>query len=604
MALAVTARIAGSAVAVVALVCSSLVARSDAIGIAAVSSTAPEPTTFTLSVVATTDLHGVIFPSGGQGGLALFGGYVKALRDIRASDGGAVLLVDAGDTFQGGIESDLSEGAVVVDAYNALGYAAAAIGNHEFDFGAVDLEGAREGTGDRHGAVKARARQARYPFLAANLIGNATGRPVAWPNVRPSVMVEAGPIKVGVVGVMTTVALRATLPANSGGLHVAPLAPAIQGEASKLRAAGADVVLVVSHAGGRCTSFGEPSDLSSCDEDAEIFQVARALPRGLVDVIAAGHTHESVAHVVNGIAIVQAYPRGQGFARADVVLDRRSKQLTGLTIHPSHPICAPGEPRIRACGPAAGPSATIPPIYEGRPVAPDPAVVAAMAPALARVRALQALPLGVTLDAPLLRDAGLESPLGNAFADALLAGSAGADVAVTNNRIGGLRADLPAGPLTFGRLYDVFPFDNRIVRLTLTGAELARALVDEINRQRPGTLAISGLQVRASCAAGHPDGRSDNSVKVTLYRPSGEPVAADERVVVATVDSLAAGAVFSPVRAPGPLIVGEDAPLLREVVERWFRQQKGPVASARFVDSGRPRWDYRDGLPSGCGGNK
>ncbi len=98
----------------------------------------------TLSIVATTDVHGNLSPRDGRGGLAAFGGYVRNLRAARADDGGAVLLVDSGDTFQGGIESDLSEGAVIVDAYAALGYASASIGNHEFDFGAADGPGARE----------------------------------------------------------------------------------------------------------------------------------------------------------------------------------------------------------------------------------------------------------------------------------------------------------------------------------------------------------------------------------------------------------------------------------------------------------------------------
>ena len=91
----------------------------------------------TLSIVGTNDLHGGILQREDRGGLAMLGGYVANLRAARARDGGAVLLIDAGDMFQGTLESNLNEGAVVVAAYNALGYAAAAIGNHEFDFGPV-----------------------------------------------------------------------------------------------------------------------------------------------------------------------------------------------------------------------------------------------------------------------------------------------------------------------------------------------------------------------------------------------------------------------------------------------------------------------------------
>ena len=107
--------------------------------------------TVTLSIVGTTDLHGTIFPTNGRGGLPLLAGFVNNLRAVRAADGGAVLLLDAGDAFLDGMESNLSEGAIVVDAYNAMGYTAAAIGNHEFDFGPVDGPGARQTSGDMTG---------------------------------------------------------------------------------------------------------------------------------------------------------------------------------------------------------------------------------------------------------------------------------------------------------------------------------------------------------------------------------------------------------------------------------------------------------------------
>jgi 2',3'-cyclic-nucleotide 2'-phosphodiesterase (5'-nucleotidase family) len=177
--------------------------------------------TVTLSIVGTTDLHGAVFPTNGRGGLAVLAGFVNNLRAARAADGGAVLLLDAGDTFLDGMESNLSEGALVVDAYNAMGYTAAAIGNHEFDYGSVDAPGARQTSGDLRGALKARAVQARYSFLAANLIDTSTDRVVEWPNVRPSTAVEAAGVRVGIVGLMTVDALAATAPVNVAGLRVA-----------------------------------------------------------------------------------------------------------------------------------------------------------------------------------------------------------------------------------------------------------------------------------------------------------------------------------------------------------------------------------------------
>src|SRR5678815_1468319 len=166
--------------------------------------TAQQSSTLTISVIATSDLHGGVLPRGDRGGLALLGGYLHNVRAARLRDGGGVLLVDAGDMFQGTLESNLNEGAAVVAAYNALGYAAAAVGNHDFDFGPVGRASTpQQPSDDAQGALKARAAQASFPFLAANLIDEATGRPVEWRNVSPSTTVTVDGVRVGIIGVIT-----------------------------------------------------------------------------------------------------------------------------------------------------------------------------------------------------------------------------------------------------------------------------------------------------------------------------------------------------------------------------------------------------------------
>jgi 2',3'-cyclic-nucleotide 2'-phosphodiesterase (5'-nucleotidase family) len=548
-----------------------------------------QPALVTLSIVGTSDLHGAAFPRNGLGGLPLLAGYVNNLRVARASDGGAVLLIDSGDTFQGDIESNLSEGALIVDAYNALGYTAEAIGNHDFDFGSVDSPTARQLPGDLHGALKARAAQARYPFLAANLIDDATGRPVEWPNVRPSVLVDAAGVKVGVVGVMTIDALRSTLAVNVQGLRVAPLAPTIAAEASKLRAAGAQVVIVASHAGGRCERFDRPADLSSCDPESEIFQVARSLPHGLVDVIAAGHTHAGLAHQVDGIGIIEPSSHGQALGRADVVFDRRTSSVARIQLFAPRQVCAQQDPTTGNCVSTTGPA--VPTQYEGRPVRPDPVIVQAMAPALQRVHELQATTLGVFLDAPIRRGGDLGSPLGNLFADALRNAVPGADVAVVNNATRGLRADLPDGLVTFGRLYDVFPFDNRVVRITLSGAELGRWLAGEIRQGRRSGLGISGVGVRAGCLA--------DGIHVDLLRAEGRPIHDEDRLLVVTIGSPTLSGSLASAAPPGGVGPTGNAPVVREVVEDWLRRP-GRLARGQLADASRQRLEYTDAQFVGC----
>ena len=529
----------------------------------------PDQSLVTLSIVGTTDLHGEAFGRNGLGGLPLLAGYVNNLRAARASDGGAVLLIDAGDTFQGNIESNLSEGAVVVDAYNAMRYTAQAVGNHDFDFGSVDSTMARQLPGDLRGALQARAAQARYPFLAANLIDAATGQPVAWPNVRPSALVDAGGVKIGIVGVMTIDALRSTVAANVQGLQSAALQPTIAAEAAQLRAAGAEVVIVASHAGGRCDRFDRASDLSSCDPDSEIFQVARGLPQGLVDVIVAGHTHAGLAHQVEGIGIIQAFSRGQSFARVDVFFDRATKSVARMQFFAPRQVCARQDAATGSC--AASDDSAVAAEYEGRSVAPDPAVVQAMEPALERDRQLRAKPIGVFLDRPIPRIAAGRSPLGRLVAEALRDAVPGADLGAINNA-GRLWADLPGGPVTFGQLYDVFPFDNRIVRVTLSGAELSRWIANEIRQGRRGTLAVSGIDVTASCLA--------DGLHVDLLR-GARRIEENEKLLGVTIGAPTlngnlASADF--LGGPGPT---ENNPVAREVVEDWFRRLGGMTPDER-----------------------
>jgi len=126
------------------------------------------PSEFVITIIGTNDVHGQLIQSEERGGLVTMSGYVGAVRDAREQDGGGVLLIDAGDMWQGTLESNLSEGAAMISAYNALGYTAAAIGNHEFDFGPIGPKAIPvSDEDDPVEALKQRATEADFPLLAA-----------------------------------------------------------------------------------------------------------------------------------------------------------------------------------------------------------------------------------------------------------------------------------------------------------------------------------------------------------------------------------------------------------------------------------------------------
>lgn len=547
----------------------------------------------TISIFGTNDVHGQLLPAGDRGGLVTISAYVDALRAARSEDNGAVLVIDAGDMWQGTLESNLVEGAAVVDAYNAIGFDAAAIGNHDFDFGPVGTKAVPENSDDDpRGALKRRASEANFPVLAANLIDDRTGRPVDWDNVRPSVIVDVQGIKVGIIGVVTSHALQATIAANVVGLRFAPLADTIIKEATVLRTKGASVVIVTAHAGSSCAQFNDPLSLSSCDMAGEIMRVAEALPTDLVDHIIGGHVHEGIAHIVNGISITSSYSNTRAFSRVDLTVDRKTGAVVSRDVHPPHSACLH---LLRSNGECAAPgdqtSEVTTAVYEGREIVPDPRVVEIAERAAAYVNDIKQEKLGVYLESVFEHPPATESALANLMTDAMRE-STGADISI-EAVVGGLRNILPAGDLTFGAVYEMFPFDNRTVRLELTGHQLREIIAKQVHNhgRRAG---ISGMRVFVSCAG--------DKMDIVMRLSDGSIVLDDDRLTVNVNDYLALGGdgILTPVLPDGGFPVDYSMPLTRDVLVEWFRGKGGSLNPEDFLTTDNPKWNVRDSLPETC----
>ncbi len=474
--------------------------------------------TVTISVIGTNDLHGAIER------LPVFAGFLSNLRAARAADGGGVILVDAGDMFQGTLESNLGEGADVVAAYNELGYHAAAIGNHEFDFGpagpAVTPSSIED---DARGALKARAAEAWFPLLTANILDDASGERIKWKNMPPSTLVEVAGVKIGIIGVTTEATPFTTMPANFVDLKMTPPAPQIVAESKALRVQGASVIVVTAHVGSRCEHMDKPTDLSSCDQNEELFKMIGDLLAGSVDVIVAGHTHAGIAHRISDISVIESYSSGRAFGRVDLRV-APDGHVTAAKIFKPQPMC--GKEIEDALMPIAQ---CAPVVYEGKPVVADTVVRAIADQSLARAGARRSEKLGITLTAPVTKSYGFESAEGNLFTDLMLAATPGAHVAVTNG--GGLRADLPAGELTYGQLFEAMPFDNRFATVELKGSHL-RKLVSSNLQRGGGILSWSGLAATAVCKG---------SLLELAITVGGKPLVDAQSYRVVTSDFLASG---------------------------------------------------------------
>jgi 2',3'-cyclic-nucleotide 2'-phosphodiesterase/3'-nucleotidase/5'-nucleotidase len=433
-----------------------------------------------LRVLATNDFHGQLLPehyrwAGDRavGGAATLAAYFRAEKQ---GFNGPTLLVDGGDIMQGTPISGLTRGRSTIAVYNTMGYAAAAIGNHEFDWTVPVL--------------RERVADASFPWLSANLFVAGTDTAPSWD--RDTATVDIDGIRVGILGVTTETTPEETSPSNVRGLEFRSVPETIDRWVPVLRGQGVDFVIVLAHEGASCDSTG-----LQCT--GALVDAARAV-HNRPDLIVGAHTHRYVRTRVNGIPLVEAASRGQRYAVVDL-------QKTA-------------DDSVRAW------IRGVPVAYDDR-VVPDSAVAAvvrtyadSIAPRVDRVVA--------TLAEDLDRGPGGYA-LGRLIADAQRR-TTDAQVAITNN--GGIRTGLRAGSVTWGQLRTVQPFGNGLIRLQLTGAQLRAAVEHGLASGTPD-IQVSGME------AWYDPARPVGSRVVTLQLEDGRPVR-DDGLYTVTVNSFLA----------------------------------------------------------------
>lgn len=436
-----------------------------------------------LRIFTTNDFHGAVEPrvhawSAGRpvGGAAALAGWMDSSAAACACP---VLRLDGGDQMQGTLQSNLVYGRSTVAAFNAMGLDAAVIGNHDLDWGADTL--------------RARIAESRYTWLAANMFDSTTGRRPDW--VRPWTLVQRGGLRVALVGYMIPSTKQIVKPEFVQGLMFRSGRAAVEDVLAEVRAARPDLTVLLAHEGAFCNAG------TACA--GEVIDLARELDSTAVQLIVSGHTHSLVNTTIDGIGIVQARSSGTAVGVADLVQAADGTRRWRIWVET---VYADGvtDPGVEALLDAFRPAVAA---IAGQPVA--------------------------TLTAPLERD-GEQYPLGNIVADALRVGGR-AQIGFINTT--GIRAPLPAGTVTYEDVFLVHPFGNRVVRVTLTGAQL-REMVEHSFRAegREGPNAhVSGLVVEYDME------RPRGSRVVALLTADRRPVRAGSHYTVAVPDFLAQG---------------------------------------------------------------
>jgi 2',3'-cyclic-nucleotide 2'-phosphodiesterase (5'-nucleotidase family) len=369
-------------------------------------------------VLAIHDFHGALNSTTYPGSDRPVGGAatVKAVMDtLEAACRCPTVRLDGGDQMQGTLESNLTHGASVVVALNHMGLDAAAVGNHELDWG-VDT-------------LLVRQREARYAWLAANVFGVSGGTRPGW--AKPFAIVDRAGVRFGVLGYATVSTPRTLRPDVTAPYEFRAGYAGIRDALDQVWRERPDFVVIVAHAAGDC-------DGPSCS--GEMVELAAELPPGSVHLIVGGHDHEPGQAVVNSIPIVRAGSNGRGIGVVD--LHRRSDGSHEFRVH-RQSVYADGIP-------------------------PDSAMTRILAPYLRTAAALGGVRV-TTLAEPLSASPAGDRRHGTLIAESIrLTGEA--DFGLHNP--GGVRIDLPGGDISYAQLHRVMPFGNAVVRLTITGQQL------------------------------------------------------------------------------------------------------------------------------------
>ena len=437
--------------------------------------------TVEVQILGLNETHGQLLPLNRDrrpaGGAATLAAYLAQ----EEAENPRTLILDSGDFMQGPAISSYFEGASTVDVFNEIGVDAAAVGNHEFDWGPETFA--------------ERVAQADFPFLAVNIVEDATGE--APEGVQPYVIENLRGVKVGVIGVANPDTKNVTLPAATEGLSFLSLddtADAVNAAVEELRRRNVETIVVTAHQGLETETEGSLADL--------VAQLS-----GEVDLVLGGHIPLEFDTTINGIRVVQSYGNTRGYADVTLTVDRATKDVVDL-------------------------EASLDATWVDQ-IEPDPEVGAIVDRYQAELDEALGGTVGEATTA-IVRGATrmVESEMGNFVTDAMRSYLEGVDFAVTN--AGGLRADIDAGPITLQEVYAVLPFNNTLVTMDLTGAQVIQVLEEGANSQY-GTVQVSGLQWAYNADA--PFG--DRVTSVAL--PDGTPIDPTATYRVATNNFMATG---------------------------------------------------------------
>jgi len=383
------------------------------------------------------------------GGAARLKTAIDQRRD--ALNGKNVLLLNAGDNFQGSLFYTTYKGAVEAEVLNEMKFDVMTVGNHEFD--------------DSEDGLATFLDKVKFPVISANVLAGDGSK--LGDRIKPSLVLDVGGQKIGIVGAVTNDTEELSSPGPK--VMIADDVQTITAAVEDLKKQGISKIIALTH-------VGYPRDLAAIAKIPD------------VDVVVGGHSHSLLSNTdpkAEGPYPTMVDNPG-GYKVPVVQAASYSKYLGDLVVtFDDNGVVkeAKGDP-----------------ILIDSSFTPDPTLTARIAELAKPIEELRKKVIGSS-EAPIQGDRTVcrveECSMGNLVADAMLdrGKSQGMTIAIQNG--GGLRASIDAGDITQGEVITVLPFQNTLATFQLTGAEIRKALENGLSQIEQGAgrfPQVSGLK--------------------------------------------------------------------------------------------------------------
>ena len=391
------------------------------------------------------------------GGSARLATAIAQVRKDAEAKGEPVILLDAGDQYQGSLFYTTYKGKDTVQLMTLLGYDAMTVGNHEFDDGPEGLAVLLDGV--------------EFPVVSANI--DVSQSNVLKGKLPKTAVLDVGGEKIGIVGLTTTETAEIASPGPT--VVFQDEAESLAAAAAELAEQGVDKVIALTHVG--------------YDRDQELAKVAG------IDAVVGGHSHTYLKTGDEDAA--GDYPTmiaGADGAKVPVVQAGTAGRYLGHLV-----LTFDDKGRVTA--------ATGEPVLLDASVPEDEAIkgrVAELAKPLEELRQKQVAETSAPIGADRDQCRARECEMGDVVTDAMLerVREQGVSIAIQNG--GGLRAAIDAGPVTMGEVISVLPFQNTLATFRLKGADVVAALENGASQYEEGAgrfAQVSGLKYTVDPAA-------------------------------------------------------------------------------------------------------